>query len=99
MTPGWYMINFSLYRQYFREPRTQFNTSDHAGANCYKGVSFHKQNDFVKNCRNRFRSLMGSHQGLLKLRAQIVLDPFLIICWFVSPPVNYYVWKLGVFFI
>ena len=52
-----------------------------------------------KKCRNGFRSLMGSHQGLLKLRAQIVLDPFLIICWLFSPPVNYYVWKLGVFFV
>ena len=33
-------MNFSLYSQYYREPRTQFNTSDHAGANCSDGFDW-----------------------------------------------------------
>ena len=62
----------------------------------YKEVNFDKPNDFVKNW---FRSLMRSHLGCLKLRAQIILVPLLIICWFVSPPLNYYVWKFSFFFV
>ena len=46
-------VEISLYRQYFREPKTQFNTLDHAGANFlkdsnYNEVNFYKQNDFAK---------------------------------------------------
>ena len=37
---GEYMMNFSSYSQYYREPRTQFNTSDHARANCSGGFDW-----------------------------------------------------------
>ena len=97
-------MNFSLYSKYYREPRTQFNTSDHAGANCWerfwkiraiKRLMSRIKTILWKTCRNWFRSLMCSHLGWLKLQAQIILNAFLIICCFVSPPVSYYVWQFG----
>ena len=30
-------MKFSMYRQYFKEPRPESDTSDHAGANCLGG--------------------------------------------------------------
>ena len=39
-------MNFSLYRQYFEEPRTQFTTSDHLKNSNYKEINFYEQNNF-----------------------------------------------------
>ena len=48
-------MNFSSYRQYFREPSPQFNTLKHAGAIkkdlIYKEVNCYKQNIFQEKQR------------------------------------------------